>query len=579
MTPSPRPPARRRLRALGALLALAGGAALAAPAALADPAQGQDPVVMAELAGPVTDASAGAVAGRTGLRVELTLPEIGWAVYGIDGDVAAAHRRLLRDPAVTRIDFAAPGERSGLDFTPRDITMTQAGTVALGGVVAPWNWQWLKTNFPAAWDISRGSSSVRVAVIDSEFDTEHPDLKTKLATGRNFDSGTANYGTSNVRAESIDTAFHGSHVAGIVGAATDNGEGGPGACFDCVVIPFKIGFGGQPNVDDKFVRDVTEALVAAGNSDAAVINMSLGTSRDHPPLRAAVDYAVQRGKVVVASAGNSQLGGQGPAGVPNYPAAYPGVIAVASTRPDDSISPDSTNGDFVDIAAPGNPILSTWDTRLDANAGPELAPTHGIGYKVLAGTSMASPMVAGLAALMKTVPARPEPRRGGGADAGLRRRPRGGGQGPGLRRRPHQRRARPGRGPGVRAPDAARAGRAGPGEGADLLHLHRRRPERARRQARPPGRAQGREARLQGPHRAGAAQGADRGAAVRRPRRLEAHRQGQDEQPWALRLHGPPAHGGQLDRAGGLRRQRGAAAGRQPEREGGGRQAAVVSAP
>ncbi|HVH00295.1 MAG TPA: S8 family serine peptidase [Miltoncostaeaceae bacterium] len=403
MTPPPRPPARRRLRALGALLALAGGAALAAPAAVADPAQGQDPVVMAQLAVPVTDASAGAVAVRTGLRVESTLPEIGWAVYGIDGDIGAAHQRLLRDPAVTRIDFAAPGERSGLDFTPRDITMTEPGQVALGGVVAPWNWQWLKTNFPAAWDISRGSSSVRVAVIDSEFDTEHPDLKTKLATGRNLDSGTANYGTSNVRAETIDTAFHGSHVAGIVGAATDNGEGGPGACFDCVIIPFKIGFGGQPNVDDKFVRDLTEALVAAGNSDAAVINMSLGTSRDHPPLRAAVDYAVQRGKVVVASAGNSQLGGQGPAGVPNYPAAYPGVIAVASTRPDDSISPDSTNGDFVDIAAPGNPILSTWDTRLDANAGPELAPTHGIGYKVLAGTSMASPMVAGLAALMKTV--------------------------------------------------------------------------------------------------------------------------------------------------------------------------------
>ena len=137
MTPSPRPPARRRLRALGALLALAGGAALAAPAALADPAQGQDPVVMAQLAGPVTDASAGAVAGRTGLRVELTLPEIGWAVYGIDGDVAAAHRRLLRDPAVTRIDFAAPGERSGLDFTPRDITMTQPGRSPWAGSSRP----------------------------------------------------------------------------------------------------------------------------------------------------------------------------------------------------------------------------------------------------------------------------------------------------------------------------------------------------------------------------------------------------------------------------------------------------------
>ena len=151
------------------------------------------------------------------------------------------------------------------------------------------------------------------------------------------------------------------------------------------------------------MADLTEALVEAGNSDAVVINMSLGTSRDHAPLRAAVHYARSRGKVVVASAGNSQLGQQGPSGVPNYPAAYPGVIAVASTRPDDSISPDSTNGDYVDVAAPGNPILSTWDTRLTVGLAPNLAPTHGVGFKVLAGTSMASPIVAGLVALMKTV--------------------------------------------------------------------------------------------------------------------------------------------------------------------------------
>ena len=402
MPPSPRP--RARIGLLGASLALAGGAALAGvPAVGAAADDPPDAIVFAQLAGPASDAAASEVAARTGLELESNLPEIGWAVYGIDGDVAAAHRRLLGDPSVTRLDFVAAGERQSLDFTPRDIIMQQPGTVALNGVQAPWNWHWLKTNFPAAWDISRGSPTVRVAVIDSEFDTEHVDLKTKFATGRNFDSGTGEYGTSNVRAQNINTAFHGSHVAGLVGAATDNGEGVPGACFECVVIPFKIGFGGQSNVDEKFVRDLTEALVAAGNSDAAVINMSLGTSRDHAPLRAAVDYARSRGKVVVASAGNSQLGQQVPSGVPNYPGAYPGVIAVASTRPDDSISPDSTNGDFVDVAAPGNPILSTWDSRLDGTVPQDLQPTHGIGYKVLAGTSMASPIAAGLAALMKTV--------------------------------------------------------------------------------------------------------------------------------------------------------------------------------
>ena len=69
------------------------------------------------------------------------------------------------------------------------------------------------------------------------------------------------------------------------------------------MIPFKIGFSGanSTSVDEKFVRDLTEALIAAGDSDGAVINMSLGTSRDHAPLRAAIDYARSKGKVVVAS--------------------------------------------------------------------------------------------------------------------------------------------------------------------------------------------------------------------------------------------------------------------------------------
>ncbi len=89
--------------------------------------------------------------------------------------------------------------------------------------------------------------------------------------------------------------------------------------------------------------------------------------------------------------------------MPNYPGAYEGVIAVAATRPDDSIAPFSTNGDFVNVAAPGDAVLSTWDTRLDATAPPDKQPTHGIGYKALSGTSMASPITAGLAALMKTV--------------------------------------------------------------------------------------------------------------------------------------------------------------------------------
>jgi len=399
MSHPPRPRGRR-LRLLGASLALAGGAALAAlPAAAA----ADDGAVMAKLGGNFSDAGAAAVAERTGLDLEWTIPEIGWAGYASDGDPRAAER-LQGDPAVFRTDVVRPGEGLMPAFIPRDTIFQQEGTVGLNGQpVASWNWHWVKANFPAAWDISRGSANVKVAVIDSEFDTEHVELKTKLATGRNFDSGTPQYLTGDVRGTDPQTT-HGTHVAGLVGAASDNGNGSPGACFDCVVIPYKISTSGSPftspNVNEKFVRDLAEALVEAGRSDAVVINMSLQTTRDYPALRDAVAFARGAGKVLVAAAGNFQ---QSSPGVPVYPGAYQGVIAVAATLPSDAIAPFSQNGDYVDVAAPGSPILSTWDSRIGPGADPAIVPTHGQGYRAESGTSMASPIVAGLAALMKTI--------------------------------------------------------------------------------------------------------------------------------------------------------------------------------
>jgi subtilisin family serine protease len=386
-----------------ALLAASAGALLVAPAALADDV----PTVMAELSPGAGEADARALAARTGLELREYLPQIDWAILDLPAGTAGAdaRERLRHDPAVFRVDSMAPGETLTPQFSPRDTIFLSSGLV--NG--ADWKWHWVTTNFPAAWDISRGAAGVRVAVIDSEFDTEHADLKTKFATGRNFDSGTPEFNTTNVRAALQDGgrdlgSLHGTHVAGLVGAATDNGNGVPGACFDCTVVPYKVGTngvtGGAPNLDSKFVADLTSALVAAGDGDAAVVNMSLGTRRDHAPLRDAVAYARARGKTIVAAAGNFQL--QFP-GVPVYPGAYPGVIAVAATRPDDSIAAFSQNGDFVDIAAPGDGVLSTWDSRVPPGADPSVAPTHGQGFRALSGTSMASPIVAGLAALVKTV--------------------------------------------------------------------------------------------------------------------------------------------------------------------------------
>lgn len=380
--------------------------ALAIAAALAAvPASASASPVMAKLGPTATAADAQAVADRTGLRLETWIAPIDWAVFSSDGSAAAARAALHADPAVQRVDEVVAGETLDTDYTPRDSIWTNTGTVGLNGqAVAAWNWHWVKTNFPAAWDISKAGSNIKVAVIDSEFDTEHPDLKTKLATGKNFEGGTVDYLTGNVRADNVGE-LHGTHVAGLVAAATDNGFGVSGACFDCLVNPYKVStsgvVGGAPNVDAAFVADLAQALVAAGDSDAVVINMSLGTRRDHAPVRDAVTYARNKGKIVVASAGNNQLSFPG---VPSYPGAYPGVFAVAATQPDDSIAPFSSNGDYVDIAAPGSPILSTWDSRV--LEGQQNGPSHGVGYNAISGTSMSSPIVAGLAALVKSV--RPE---------------------------------------------------------------------------------------------------------------------------------------------------------------------------
>ncbi len=384
----------RRLLASGMVGAMVMMGWAATPAVSADAAT--IGTLMAKLGTTTDEARAAAVGDRTGLTHVSTLEEIGWAAYEYTGDRRAAHDALRSDPAVFRIDFTRADEELDLHFTPRDTVFDSGITVALNGQpVAQGAWHWTKTNFPAAWDISRSSAATRIAVIDSEFDTEHSELKTKLATGKNFDSGASEYLTTNVRGTDPNNT-HGSHVAGLIGAVTDNGVGVSGACFDCTIIPFKIGtngvVGGAPNVDAKFVADLTEALVAAGQSDAVAINMSLGTTRDHAPLREAVAFARNAGKVIVASAGNSQ---QQQPGVANYPAAYPGVIAVAATMPDDSVAPFSTNGDFVDIAAPGHPILSTWDSRLSGS--------HGAGYNAISGTSMSSPIVAGLVGLVKSV--------------------------------------------------------------------------------------------------------------------------------------------------------------------------------
>jgi subtilisin family serine protease len=223
---------------------------------------------------------------------------------------------------------------------------------------------------PGAWSREYGCSSVLLAVIDSGVDLDHPDLADKLRVDIDWDF-------VNDDSDADDDYGHGTHVAGIAAAATNNDRGVAGIGWETSVLPLKVldadgsGWG----------SDMAEAIVYATNHGADVINMSLMASAPCPTyIQDAVDYAHASGVTLVAIAGN-----QG-ANVENFPANCDHVIGVAATEPGDSVATYSSFGDHVDVAAPGSAIYNT---------------TMGGGYGYKSGTSMAAPMVSGLAALLR----------------------------------------------------------------------------------------------------------------------------------------------------------------------------------
>lgn len=219
---------------------------------------------------------------------------------------------------------------------------------------------------PSAWEVTLGNPQTQIAVVDTGVNLTHPDLQGKLLQGYDFvdrDSSPE------------DLNGHGSHVAGIAAAATDNGRGIAGTAPRASILPVRVlGQNGEGSLDQ-----VANGIIYAANRGAKVINLSLGSPSDAFTLRRAVEYAWSRGAVTVAAAGNDG------SAAPNYPAAYSTVISVGSVDRSDRKSSFSNYGRWVDVAAPGSDILSTYDNGL---------------YAYLSGTSMASPHVAGLAALL-----------------------------------------------------------------------------------------------------------------------------------------------------------------------------------
>jgi thermitase len=227
-----------------------------------------------------------------------------------------------------------------------------------------------------AWGITLGNG-IKVAVLDSGVATDNADIAPKVVARANYSDATTNE----------DNYGHGTHVAGIVAATSDNTIGVAGVCPGCTILAGKVlndsGYGST--------SAISNGINWAVGNGAKVINMSLGQRTSSRTLEAAVKNAWNQGVVIVAAAGNG--GNQ----TKIYPGAYTNVIAVAATDNNDLKASFSTYGaKWVDVAAPGANVYSTFP-----NHPFYLSDQYGRsqGYDVANGTSMASPIVAGIAAL------------------------------------------------------------------------------------------------------------------------------------------------------------------------------------
>ncbi|WP_225334014.1 S8 family serine peptidase [Halomicrobium urmianum] len=227
-------------------------------------------------------------------------------------------------------------------------------------------------NADDAWDETLGDADVTIAVVDTGVAYDHPDL----ASGFGSDPGRDFADSDGDPAPDTSDEAHGTHVAGCASADTDNGVGVAGPSDSRLLVARALDETGRGSLSD-----IADAIQWATDRGADVINVSLGGGSDTRTMKRAVEYAAdQHDALVVCAAGNS-----GQSGVA-YPARYEECVAVSAVDPNEELADFSNYGSAVELAAPGVNVLSTM-------------PSDGYGH--YSGTSMAAPVVAGVAALGK----------------------------------------------------------------------------------------------------------------------------------------------------------------------------------
>ena len=245
---------------------------------------------------------------------------------------------------------------------------------------------------PEAWGTRTGCG--KVAVLDTGIDTDHPDLKANLYKSKDkpnnnkdddkngYVDDTHGFNVIKGKGSGQDNEGHGTHVAGIIAAHGNNEEGISGICWSANLVPVKfMNSDGQGSSSD-----AVAGIEYAVKQGIKIINGSFGSRGKSSALHDAVNYAQNHNTLLVVAAGNN---GQNIDKHPIYPASYSdsNILAVAASTSDDTLASFSNFGsEDVDVAAPGDSILSTY---------------LGGGYKTLSGTSMASPLAAGIAAMLK----------------------------------------------------------------------------------------------------------------------------------------------------------------------------------
>ncbi|MBT7375780.1 MAG: S8 family serine peptidase [Porticoccaceae bacterium] len=288
-------------------------------------------------------------------------------------------------------------------------------------------WHYEQINMPEAWDRSTGTGNVKVAVLDTGVMLNHPDLATRTTSdgydfivsqtnsgdgdGADSDPSDPGDGQDNARctnSRDYISSFHGTHVAGTIGASGNDNIGVAGVNWNVDIMPIRV-LGCSGGNDYEVSQGILYAAGLANdfgvlpNSPADIINLSLGSDYPSRTSREAIDAARNAGTIIIAAAGNTALNGN----PISYPASYPGVVSVGATNPEGQRAAYSQYNDAVDIAAPGGYsdsnaqfssaglVVSAFATTEEGSISPSIMG--------MSGTSMAAPHVAGVASLMKGI--------------------------------------------------------------------------------------------------------------------------------------------------------------------------------